>query len=228
MAELTGQESENLVKQQPQERLGEVLELHRTNGSLTDLYFLNSICFDLPDTADGQGVRFVLWQPLAEFLRFGFEVEVQELLFQGHLAIVFVEHDAAKFAQRIASAVEAVRRAEPKSMISSGPEVLLQLVDGLLGDQELHPKAAEKLLRMARAYRSAIRRGDHSDLPSLRAQLSELAGSSGEEDIRRCIDLLRRADAERSWLANSSARLSERSLAREWLDAEEDAAWSHL
>lgn len=228
MAELTRHQSTDLLRQNSQEHLAEVLDLHRTNGSVADLYFLANICFDLPDTADGEGVRFVLWQPVAEFLRFGFDVEVQELLFEGHLAIVFVEHDAARFAKRISSEIETLRRTAPRTLISSGPEVLLQLVDGLVGNPELEPRAAEKLLRMARAYRTAIRAGDHSDLPYLRAQLSEMASSAVEDDIRRCIDLLRRADAERTWPANSSARLSERSLARDWLDAEEDAAWSHL
>lgn len=209
-------------------RLTEILELHRKNASLSDLYFLQSLCFDLPETADGHGVRFVLWQPIAEFLRFGFEVELQEILCHGHVAIVFLDHGAASFANRIGVEAEAVRRVAPKSMITSGPEILLQLVDGLAADPELDPKAGEKLIRMVRAYRTAIRKGDHSDLPSLRAQLSELAGSAGEEDIRRCIGLMRRAEAERAWPANSSALLSERSLSRDWLDAEEDAAWSHL
>ncbi len=209
-------------------RLSEVLNLHRKNGSLSDLYFLPSLCFDLPETADGQGVRFVLWQPIAEFLRFGFEVELQEVLFRGHLAIVFLDHDAASFATRIGCEAEAIRRVSPTSMITSGPEILLQLIDGLTTNPEVDPKAGEKLLRMARAYRTAIRKGDHSDLPSLRAQLSELAGGAGEEEIRRCVDLMRRAEAERAWPSNSSALLSERSLARDWLDAEEDAAWSHL
>lgn len=206
----------------------EVLELHRKGGSLSDLYFLQSLCFDLPETADSYGVRFVLWQPIAQFLRFGFQIELQEILFEGHLVIIFLGHDAAEFARKIGDEAEALRRVAPKSMISNGPEILLQLVDGLANNPELDPTAGEKFLRMARGYRSAIRSGDHTDLPSLRAQLSELAGSAGEEEVRLCIDLLRQMEAERSWPANSSALLSERSLAREWLDAEEERAWSHL
>jgi hypothetical protein len=195
MAELTHRESTVADEALAISRLMDVLELHRKNGSLNDLYFLPSLCFDLPETADGNGVRFVLWQPIAEFLRFGFEVEVQEVLCHGHLAIVFLDHEAANFARRISREVELIRRVEPRSMISSGPE---------------------------------IRKGDHSDLPFLRAQLSELAGSAGEEEVRRCIDVMRRAETERSWPANSSALLSERSLARDWLNPEEDAAWGHL
>ena len=228
MAELFQRDAELAESGRSLALLTDVLELHRKNGSLSDLYFLPSLCFDLPETADGQGVRFVLWQPIAEFLRFGFDIEMQELLCHGHLGIVFLDHDAARFASRLGAEVEAVRRVAPKSMITSGPEILLQLIDGLVTNPEIDPKVGEKLVRMARAFRAAIRRGDHSDLPSFRAQLSELAGSAGEEDIRRCIDLLRRAESERSWPANSSALLSEHSLARDWLDAEEDAAWSHL
>ena len=148
MAELFQREAKLTEGARSLALLTDVLELHRKNGRLSDLYSLPSLCFDLPETADGEGVRFVLWQPIAEFLRFGFDVEMQELLCHGHLAIVFLDHDAARYASRLGTEVEAVLRVAPKSLITSGPEILLQLIEGLVTNPELDPKSGEKLVRI--------------------------------------------------------------------------------
>jgi hypothetical protein len=131
-------------------------------------------------------------------------------------------------AEKIIPEIEATRRREPRWMISCGPEVLVQVVGGIADDPFLHPDTSEKIHRMLREFKSAVRRGDYSGLSAFRAQLSELAAVSSESDVRKCIEFLRAGEEARSWPRHSAALASEQALAREWLTPEEDAAWSYL
>jgi hypothetical protein len=210
------------------EAYNEILHLHREHAPAKDLYFLDHLSFPLNETSDRLGVRFVLWQPVALFLQYGFHVEIMEHMCGGHVVLANLEHDAAAVAGKIIPPIEATRRKEPLWMMSSGPEVLLKVADEIADEPELHPGTAEKMHRMLRQFKSAVRRGDLSGLPAFRAQLSELAAVSTESDVRRCIEYLRATEDARSWPPHSAALASEQALAREWLTPEEDAAWSYL
>ena len=206
----------------------EVLRLHRERAPLADVYFLNHLCFPLDETRDHFGLRFVLWHPVALFLQYGFQIEIIESMCEGHVILAYLGHDAAAFAEKIVPPMEAARRLHPLWMQSSGPQVLLHVVGEVSESPLLHPNAAEKMGRMRIEFKSAIRRGDYTFLSALRAQLAELSAGSTESDIRKCIELLRASEDADSWPPSSTGLASERSLARDWLTVEEDAAWSHL
>jgi len=206
----------------------EVLRLHRQRAPLEDVYLLNHLCFPLDETRDPLGLRFVLWQPVALFLLYGFQVEIIERMCEGHVILAYLDHDAAAFTSKIVPPIEASRRMHPQAMLSSGWEILLHLVADVYKDPFLHPDTADKMHRMRLEFKSAVRRGDYSGLSALRAQLSELSATSTESDVRRCIELLRESEDASGWPLHSAGLASERSLARVWLSAEEDAAWSYL
>ena len=210
------------------EAFEEVLHLHREGAPTKDLYFLDHLSFPLSETSDRLGVRFVLWQPIALFLQYGFYVEIMEEMCGGHVVLANLEHDAAAVAGKIVPRIEATRRKEPLWMMSSGPEVLLKVADDIADEPLLHPATAEKMHRMLREFKRAIRRGDYSGRSAFRAQLSELAAVSAESDVRRCIEFLRASEEARSWPPHSAALASEQALARDWLTPEEDTAWSYL
>ena len=210
------------------EAFDEVLRLHREGSPARDLYFLQHLCFALDETRDSIGVRFVLWQPVALFLQYGFHVEIIEHMCDGHVILANLEHDAAAFTEKIIPEIEQTRRNEPLWMISSGPQVLVQLLMVMADEPWIQPSTSEKIHRMLREFKNAVRRGDYSGLSALRAQLSELAAESSEADVRKCIEFLRASAETRSWPPHSAALASELTLAREWLTPEEDAAWSYL
>jgi hypothetical protein len=212
------------------EAYDEILHLHREHAPAKDLYFLDHLSFPLNETSDRLRVRFLLWQPVALFLQYGFYVEIMEHMCGGHVVVANLEHDAAAVAGRIIPPIEATRRKEPEWMIYSGPQVLLHVLAEVADEPFLNPATAEKMHRMLREFKSAVRRGDYSGLSALRAQLSELAAVSTESDVRSCIEYLylRASDDAHSWPPHSAALASEQALAREWLTPEEDAAWSYL
>ena len=210
------------------EAFDEILRLHREGAPARDLYFLDHLSFSLDETSDRLGVRFVLWQPIALFLQYGFYVEIMEEMCGGHVVLAYLQHDAAAVVKKIIPQIEATRRKEPLWMMSSGPEVLLKVADEIADEPLLHPGTTEKMHRMLREFKRAIRRGDYSGLSVFRAQLSELAAVSSESDVRKCIEFLRASEEARSWPPHSAALASEQALAREWLTPEEDEAWSYL
>jgi hypothetical protein len=210
------------------EAYDEILRLHREHADAKEVYFLDHLSFPLNETSDRVRVRYVLWQPLSLFLQYGFYVEIMEHLCGGHVVLANLEHDAAAVAGKIIPPIEETRRQEPEWMCGSGPEVLLHVVKEVADEPLLSPATAEKLNRMLRKFKSAVRHGDFSGLPAYRAQLSELAAVSPESDVRRCIEYLRASEDARSWPPHSAALASEHALAREWLTPEEDAAWSYL
>ena len=160
-------------KQSSREAFDEVLRLHREGAQAKDLYFLPHLSFALDETRDPLGVRFVLWQPVALFLQYGFHVEIIEHMCGGHVVLANLEHAAAAIAEKIIPLIEATRRKEPLWMMSSGPQVLLHLVKEIAGEPLLSPATAERMNRMLREFKSAVRRGDYSGLSAFRAQLSE-------------------------------------------------------
>ena len=212
----------------PREAFDKVLRLHRERAPLPSVYILDHLCFPLDETRDRLGLRFVLWQPLALFLQYGFRIEIIERMCEGHVILAYLEHNAAAFTNKIIPLIEAARRKHPLWMHSSGPQVLPHVLAEVSEFPDLHPDTAEKMHRMRLAFKSAVRRGDNSGLSALRAQLSELSATSPEPDLRKCIELLSASEDARSWPPHSAGLASERSLARDWLTAEEDAAWSHL
>jgi hypothetical protein len=222
-----------LARQSPnfssREAFNEVLALHRKRASAEDVQFLYHLCFPLEDTADPKGMRFVLWQPVALFLQYGFQVEIEEEMCQGQVVLAYLRHDAAAFTRQIIPEIEPVRSMQPITMVSSGPQVLLHVLTELCDDPSRRPDSGEKIQRMLMGYKSAVRRGDYSGRSASRAQLSELVAESAETDVRACIEfLLAGGEEARNWPPHSAALASERVLAREWLTPEEDAAWSHL
>ena len=206
----------------------EVLRLHRQRAPLEDVYVLNHLCFPLDETRDPLGLRYVLWHPVALFLQYGFQIKIIEHMCEGHVVLAYMEYDAAAFTKEIVPPIEAARRKHPLWMHSSGPQVLLDVVTEVSESPHLHSVTAEKMRRMRLAFKSAVRRGEYSGLSALRAQLSELSATSSESDVRKCIELLRAGEDPRGWPLHSAGLASERSLARDWLTVEEDAAWSHL
>lgn len=215
-------------KEFSREAFDEVLRLHREGAPANDVYLLHHLNFALDETRDHLGVRFVLQQPVALFLQYGFHVEIVEHMCGGHVVLANLDHDAAAVAEKIVPEIEATRRREPLWMISSGPQVLVQVLMVMAEESWFHPAIAEKIHRILREFKSAVRRGDYSGLSAFRAQLSELAAVSPESDVRKCIEFLRASEEARSWPPHSAALASEQALAREWLTPEEDAAWSYL
>lgn len=212
------------------EAFDEVLAIHRKRAPAVEVHFLKHLCFPLDETADPAGLRFVLWQPVALFLHYGFEVVIEEQMCRGQVALVYLGHDAAAFTKKIIPPIEAVRRKNPLWIVSSGPEVLLKVLMDVSDRLRWHDQAiAEKVDRMRMEFKRAVRRGDYSGLSALRGQLSELAAESADSDVRACVEFLRKAGEDaHSWPPHSAALASERVLARDWLTPEEDAAWSHL
>ncbi len=210
------------------EMFNEVLRLHREGAPAEDLYSLHHLSFALDETRDHLGVRFVLWRPVALFLQYGFHVEIIEDMCGGHVVLANLERDAAAVTEKIIPEIEKTRRQEPLWMIDNGPRVLFEVVRGIADEPWLNPATAEKIHRMLREFKSAVRRGDYSGLSAFRAQLSELASVSPESDVRKCIEFLRASEESRIWPPHSAALASEQALAREWLTPEEDAAWSYL
>ncbi|HEY4364214.1 MAG TPA: hypothetical protein VGN17_24805 [Bryobacteraceae bacterium] len=213
----------------PVEEFEEILRLHRQGAPAQEVHFQGNLCFPLGQTADPTGLRYVLWYPVALFLKFGFEIEIEEQLCEGQVALAYMGHEAATFASKITPQIERVRRKYPMWVVSSGPQVLVHVLTHLSESLLWHDQGtAEKIQRMTMEFKSAVRRGDYSGLSALRAQLSELAGSSSESDVRVCVDYLRNAMEETGSRIPTATLASERVLARDWLTPEEDVAWSHL
>ena len=210
------------------EAFDEILRLHRELAAAKDFYLLDHLSFPLGETRDRLGMRFVLWQPIALFLQYGFPVEIMEHMCGGHVVLANLEHDAAAVAEKIIPEIERTRLKEPLWMMSSGPQVLVQVLGVTAEESWFDHATTEKIHRMLREFKSAVRRGDYSGHSAFRAQLSELAAVSSESDVRKCIEFLRAGEEARSWPPHSAALASEQALAREWLTPEEDAAWSYL
>lgn len=212
------------------EAFDEVLRLHRCRATAEEVHFLQHLCFSLDETVDPAGLRYVLWQPVALFLQCGFQIEIEELMCNGQVVLAYIGHDAAAFTEKIIPRIEAVRREYPLWVVSSGPQVLLHVLANVAESLRSHDRsAAEQVQRMLVEYKNAIRRGDYSGLPALRAQLSELGAVSTESDLRSCVQFLRTAhEGMHGWPLSSAALASEAVLARDWMTPEEDAAWSHL
>src|ERR1035441_8672117 len=88
------------------EAFDEILRLHREHAAAKDLYFLDHLSFPLGETRDRLGMRFVLWQPIALFLQYGFHVEIMEHMCGGHVVLAYLEHDAAAVAEKIIPPIE--------------------------------------------------------------------------------------------------------------------------
>lgn len=211
----------------PNELFQEILRLDRKNAPAEEVQFLDYLCFRLNESA--ARYRFVLWQPVALFLQHGFDVCIEEQLCRGQVVLADLHEAAAQFVMKIVPVVESVRRKNPILMVTSGPQILLHLLPELAENLRWHDQSAsEKVQLMYLEFKSAVRRGDYSGLSALRAQLSTLAATASESEVRACIDFLHSAGDARNWPDHATALASERVLARDWLTPEEDAAWSHL
>jgi hypothetical protein len=206
--------------------LERILDLHRQHAPAQEVYLIDKLCFPLEHTSDPLGVRYVLWTPLARFLEFAFPVEILDEMCEGHLLLANLSHEAAMIAEKLTPLIDRECRKQPFFMLSSGPQVMVSVASMVSSDVETRPQFAEKIGRMYEAYKGSVRKGQYSGLPALRAQLSEFALTATESELKKCIEILRH-EAD-TWPFNSAAQASERSLARDWLTPEEDAAWSHL
>ena len=214
----------------PLQEFEEILRLHRRRASIEEVLFLEHLCFSLPNTADSAGVRYVLWEPVALFLQHGFHIEIEERLCHGQVALAYLKRDAAAFADKILPRIEIDRRRYPQASVTSGPQIGIQRLPEIAeGLRWVDQPAFERLERMLQTFKNAVRRGDFSGLPALRAELAELAAVAEERDIVACVQFLRAGALQESSRPEGSASLASQSaLARDWLTPEEDAAWSYL
>jgi hypothetical protein len=228
----TGATPSERVKFSSREAFEDLLRLHRKRAPAEEVHFLDRLCFPLDETADAVGLRFVLWQPVALFLQHGFQVEIEGEMCDGQVVLAYVRHDGAAFLNKIIQQVDRGRRLYPQIAVSSGPQILIQVLPAIANDLQLFfgEHSYQEVFRMLRPFKDAIRRGDYLGLPALRAQLAEYAAASiKESDLRACIEILRAGGEDGcSWPPHSAALASERALARDWLTPEEDAAWSYL
>ena len=148
----------------------------------------------------------------------------------GQVVLAYLPHDGARFANKIIPVIEEDRRRYPHMAVSSGPEILIQVLPAIAEHfhwvDQITFEEIESYVRRIPDRRPA---GSHSGLPALRAQLSELAAASDESNVRACIEFLRiGASWASDWPQHSAALVSEQSLARNLSTPEEDAAWSYL
>lgn len=205
-----------------------LLEAHRKRLSSQTVLFLPDLCFEIQGSADDLGARYVLWRPLVFLLRQRWALEIEEWLCGGEVAIAFATHEMLGLLEEIVPIVERQRRGQPYCDPLSSLNLVLDALSQL---EELLSRGSpyfETIQFLHVAFRSFIRVSS-KQARETNEQLLQAARYAPDWSIRVCLEFL---EAVRGPTRGAEIRevmlASERSLAVDWLTAEEDEAWQHL
>jgi hypothetical protein len=207
-----------------------LLEAHRQGRPAREVQFFDHLCFALEGTRDVNGVKYVLWRPFAQFIEQHFDFEIEETICEGEVVLAYLDHAVENFVRKTVRFIENGRRKSPYFTPESSYQVIIgtipEVVAWLRSNGELD--LARLAETMHRDFKRAVRSGQFGSALR-RSRLSALASQAPDWAVDTCIDFLRCIETD-SYESQpiSIALASERSLARDWLTPEEEAAWSYL
>jgi hypothetical protein len=208
-----------------------LLRADRESWPKRQVQFLPRLCFPLEGTRGSQGLRYVLWKPVVEFIGEHFQFDVDEWLCGGEVALAFLPAAAAEFVETIGPKIEDARLKSPfRSEDATFRVALNALCDVELELELSDPVAANIASEIAKKFthrwRGSAARFVEAELSE---QLMRAASKSPEWALDACIQFLRQVQlGEELPTVHSLTLASEDSLAADWLRPEEEEAWRDL
>jgi hypothetical protein len=166
---------------------------------------------------------------VVELLRQGLDLEVEQWICQGEVAISSLPNAAAKIATIICPRIEVERKKNPMAAADSASQLLISCLSYVVHDlRRSDPVVAETIEELRTKFWSSTRK---RSLPQERKanELVQLAVSSPQWAVDACRDFLQHVhDFSAADPALSTALASEAILAQDWLRPEEEEAWRYL
>jgi hypothetical protein len=211
--------------------LARVLRAHRAGLETAQVRFLQRLSFRIEGTQDDNGVRYVLWRPLVEFIQEEYNFEIEQWLCEGEIAIAYLSHDAARLTDAVLPRIENARLESPFSSrrgtfavaFSAFCEVELQLSV----DERPEAAAAERIRKRVKRRVRGSGFG-YSGEEDIRAALTAQIKTLPRWALDACLEFAHQIQPETYTGPMREATASESVLAEDWLRPEEEAAWRNL
>ncbi len=203
-----------------------IMAAHRQRLPIRMVQFLPNLCFPIESSRDANGLRFVLWRPVLEFIQTEFHVHVEEYLCDGEVGLVYLHSDVAAITNLIYPTIEKSRLCNPFRREEAAFRVAFNSLCQV--ELELKEKAPEASKVVARIHRNWLPPDITSQNANKAAELQELASRVPSWAVDVCVRFLRQAESDEADNTRSLALASERVLASEWLAPAEEIAWRDL